>query len=209
MGTCAVLAQAAGTAAAWAAERGVTPRELGADVAALQQRLLRDDCYIPGVRNEDPDDLARGAAVVCSSGDGAAVIDGVSRITGWVSAPLEGEAPWLELRLPQAGPVGEIRLTFDSDLSAEIMPSLSDWAQNRQSPLPPATLVQDYVITAFLGDRAVHTQTISGNYQRHRIHALLAGTVCDRLRVTVLATQGDERARILEARLYAEAQQKG
>lgn len=209
MGTCAVLAQAAGTAAAWAAERGVTPRELGADVAALQQRLLRDDCYIPGVRNEDPDDLARGAAVVCSSGDGAAVIDGVSRITGWVSAPLEGEAPWLELRLPQAGPVGEIRLTFDSDLSAEIMPSLSDWAQNRQSPLPPATLVQDYVITVFLGDRAVHTQTISGNYQRHRIHALLAGTVCDRLRVTVLATQGDERARILEARLYAEAQQKG
>lgn len=86
--------------------------------------------------------------------------------------------------------MGEIRLTFVQDLSAEIMPSLSDWAQNRQSPLPPATLVRDYVITAFLGDRAVHTQTISGNYQRHRIHALPAGMVCDRLRVTVLATQG-------------------
>ena len=45
MGTCAVLAQAAGTAAAWAAERGVTPRELGADVAALLRCLRRQ--YAP------------------------------------------------------------------------------------------------------------------------------------------------------------------
>ncbi len=33
----------------------------------LQQRLLKDDCWIPGCANEDPADLARDATVSASS----------------------------------------------------------------------------------------------------------------------------------------------
>lgn len=33
----------------------------------LQQQLLRDDCYIPGFRNEDPLDYARSVKVSASA----------------------------------------------------------------------------------------------------------------------------------------------
>ncbi|MFA5688074.1 MAG: FAD-dependent oxidoreductase [Kiritimatiellales bacterium] len=66
MMTCASTGQAAGTAAAMCAARGITPRDVGRDhIRELQQRLLRDDQYIPALKNEDPADLARKA--VCSA----------------------------------------------------------------------------------------------------------------------------------------------
>ena len=62
MATCAVMGQAAGTAAALCAAHDITPRQLYEDksrLAELQQTLLRDDQTIKGLRNEDPADLAR------------------------------------------------------------------------------------------------------------------------------------------------------
>ncbi|MBL9214473.1 MAG: FAD-dependent oxidoreductase [Opitutaceae bacterium] len=70
MATCAVVGQGVGTAAALALRAGVTPAE-AADrpelVAAIQQQLLKDDCYLLGVPNADPGDLVRRAAAVVSS----------------------------------------------------------------------------------------------------------------------------------------------
>ncbi len=62
------LGQAAGTAAAIAKEHGgITPRECGQrHIKELQQRLLKDDQYIPHLANEDPLDLARTAKVTSS-----------------------------------------------------------------------------------------------------------------------------------------------
>jgi hypothetical protein len=68
MATCAALGEAAGTAAALCAERGVSPRGLYQHHRhALVQTLLRQDACVVGVRNEDPDDLARSAQVSASS----------------------------------------------------------------------------------------------------------------------------------------------
>lgn len=68
MATCAAIGQAVGTTAAMSARRGVSPREMCRDhVLEVQQQLLKDDCYIPGIANEDPLDLARTAAVTASS----------------------------------------------------------------------------------------------------------------------------------------------
>ncbi|MER5985082.1 FAD-dependent oxidoreductase [Streptomyces sp. NPDC001787] len=66
MATCATLGEAAGTGAALCVRDGVTPRELAAD-RRLQQVLLRQDASLVGVRNTDPDDLARAARVSASS----------------------------------------------------------------------------------------------------------------------------------------------
>ncbi len=67
-GTLAPLGQAAGTAAALCLQRNITPRELGAEhIDELQQTLLKQDQTIPGILNEDPDDLARRATVTASS----------------------------------------------------------------------------------------------------------------------------------------------
>ncbi len=66
--TIAVAGQAAGTAAAIALRHGVTPRGVyQRHLRELQQTLLRDDQYIPGVCSQDEADLARTAAVSASS----------------------------------------------------------------------------------------------------------------------------------------------
>ncbi|HEV2528800.1 MAG TPA: FAD-dependent oxidoreductase [Thermomicrobiales bacterium] len=62
MKTCAVIGEAAGTAAAIAIAAGQTPRGVATDpvlLASVQQALLRQGAYLPLRRNEDPDDLAR------------------------------------------------------------------------------------------------------------------------------------------------------
>lgn len=68
MGTGALLGQAAGTAAALAIGRGKTVSDFSPeDVHTVQQRLLRDGCFLPNYKNEDPDDLARKATLSASS----------------------------------------------------------------------------------------------------------------------------------------------
>ncbi|VXB60896.1 FAD dependent oxidoreductase [Microbacterium sp. 8M] len=68
MATCAAMGEAAGTAAAMCVEHALTPRELHATRRGeLRQLLLRADASLIGVANEDPEDLARTAAVTASS----------------------------------------------------------------------------------------------------------------------------------------------
>jgi hypothetical protein len=68
MGTCAVEGQAVGTAAWLCVQHECLPRDVAtAHIEELQQTLLRDDCYIPGVRNRDKGDLLLGATVTETS----------------------------------------------------------------------------------------------------------------------------------------------
>lgn len=68
MATCALLGEAAGTAAAFAIANGCTPREIYQRyLAEYQQLLLKNDASIIGIRNQDPADLARLAEVTASS----------------------------------------------------------------------------------------------------------------------------------------------
>ena len=68
MATCAVMGEAVGTAVGLCKKHGMSPRELyGGRIKELQQQLLKQDCYIPHVVNEDGEDLARGAEVTVSS----------------------------------------------------------------------------------------------------------------------------------------------
>ncbi|NDD65101.1 MAG: FAD-dependent oxidoreductase, partial [Acidobacteria bacterium] len=66
MGTCAVEGQAIGTAAALCVRDRLLPRGLYEDkkrLKELQQTLLRNDQSIKGLKNEDPQDLARTATL--------------------------------------------------------------------------------------------------------------------------------------------------
>ncbi len=66
--TLATLGQVIGTAVAFCKTYGISPREVGrSHMEELRQRLLRDDLTVPGIRNADPEDLARDAAVKASS----------------------------------------------------------------------------------------------------------------------------------------------
>lgn len=68
MATCAVMGEAAGTAAALCARMDATPRELYRErLPDLLQTLLHQDASIIGLANRDPRDLARRATAKASS----------------------------------------------------------------------------------------------------------------------------------------------
>lgn len=66
--TIATMGQAAGTAAAMCIKLNETPRGIyQRHMKQLQQQLLKDDMFIPGIVNEDETDLCRTATVTASS----------------------------------------------------------------------------------------------------------------------------------------------
>jgi len=66
--TCALMGQAAGTAAALCLKYGTSPRSLVKyRIRKLQQTLLKDDCFVMNMPNRDPNDIARNASVTASS----------------------------------------------------------------------------------------------------------------------------------------------
>ncbi len=68
MRTCCTMGQAAGSAASIAIRKGIDPSELFPEyIQELQQMLLRDGAYLPGVPNTDDADLARSATGVIAS----------------------------------------------------------------------------------------------------------------------------------------------
>ncbi|NQX67254.1 FAD-dependent oxidoreductase [Paenibacillus alba] len=68
MGTTALMGQAAGLSAALAIRKGISIQEVpDTSITEVQQTLLRDGCFLPNYRNEDPNDLARKASASASS----------------------------------------------------------------------------------------------------------------------------------------------
>ena len=210
MATCAVGGQAVGTAAAMAVQKECTPRQIGRYMTELQQQLLRDDCYIPGICSCDSADLARSASVTASSWqhgwEPEQVINGVSRTVGketngWRSEPLTADGAWLRLSFP-ASAVREVSVKFDSGLSNEIMISLSKAVQKSQIPGVPPTLVKDYTIRFLRNGQQVQKLEVSGNYLRFRVHRLPETVQADAVELNIHSTNGAETATIYEVRIY-------
>ena len=211
MATCAIGGQAAGTAAAAAARLGLSPKEYGEKhIKELRQALLKDDCYILGARNEDPDDIARKAKVTATSEEPGAeaskVINGISRNTDtecneWISRPLsEGEAA-LCLRFSDAHVVNEVRLTFDPDLSEERCISVSKAFLDKEPIGVAKDLVKDYTIILSLEGREVFATTVRDNYQRLNI-VKVPSILADEAVIRIDSTNGASSAKVFEVRIY-------
>ena len=215
MGTCAVAGQAVGTAAAIAAAEKLEPAGVLEQIDRLQQTLLRDDCYIPGIGNTDPGDLARSATITascCVRGcEPENVANGVARPVGTLSncwsAPV-AEKPQISLKFPRPAAVGEVRIAFDSNLSREITISISDAVLTRQSEGTPPELVRDYTLEGLCQGKRVFRKEITGNYQRHCVIPIDSIAPCDELTLTVEATNGSEIATVYELRVYEESYEK-
>lgn len=212
MGTCSVVGQACGTAAALAVRMGIAPEEMRAHIHLLQQTLIKDDCYIPGIGNEDVEDKLWGIrSVTCSSekveGLCVNVTNGVSRRVGtesncWISGEMKGNGEWISVALPSEARIREIHIKFDPNLTKPIMPTLSEMHRQMQVEGMPHELARDYKIEMFCREQCLWQETVRDNYQRFRIHQLPEGIVGDCVRVTVTATHGDASARIFEIRAY-------
>lgn len=210
MATCAVVGQAAGTAAAQCIQEKIAPRQLAQDkqrVSALQQTLLRDDQSLRGFRNEDPKDLARQAKVSASGAEAAHppenVLDGFVRdipgkeIHQWAGR-MGPDGAWIELTWDQPVRISEVQLTFDTGFLRELTLSSSDGAMKGIVRGPQPETAKDYRLLAV--DREITSQ--STNHQRLRRHKFAAVTT-NRLRLHVTATNGSELARLFEIRCYS------
>ncbi len=118
MGTCALVGQAVGTAAALAVKEGVGPRAVGrTHLAELQSQLMEDDCFLPGHRRTiDP--LAR-RSQLSGPGEGLdLLLDGMDRDRSEEAHAWDGQVGDA-VTFTWSSPVfvGALRGVFDSGLS--------------------------------------------------------------------------------------------
>lgn len=211
MGTCAVMGQAIGTAAAQLVRQGAA-RCAEVDLPALRRQLVRDDAFLPGYRNEDPYDLARGAVATAdsstSSALASAVLDGIARdqradwgpwadeaAHAWQAAAPQGA---LTLTWPQPEALREVRITFDTGLARELILSGSDAASAKTLRAPMPECVRHYRLRL---DGELIAE-VTDNLQRQCVHRLPASRNARSLTLECLATHGGGAPRVFEVRAY-------
>ncbi len=160
MATCAILGQAVGNAAYLCRKYDCFPADISAHhIAELQQEILYDGCYLPGVRRIIPDVTLR-ASHNLTPDEASRLFSGVERPKGgcqYVSRET-GECVELAFREPVDGTV---RIVFDPDYSRL---SVSDDGEIRQfsmrcniplSLVPvrmPANLAKAFTLSAVYAD---------------------------------------------------------
>jgi hypothetical protein len=221
MATCAVIGQAVGTASAQCVEAGVLPRELARNkqhVVRLQQTLLRDDQTIKGLRNQDPHDFAREAAVSASAEASptaaSLILDGFLRdipdkrgdpveAHHWAAPVSEGQPAWIELRWQKPRRLRQIQITFDSGFKRQLTLTSQDSQNANIVRAPQPETVRDYSVSCLTADGGSRTlASVRNNFQRvnrHHFEAVETQVV----RIEIQAANGIDQARIFEVRCYA------
>lgn len=210
MGTCAVVGQAAGTAAAIATTRKLcSAGEVSAYIKELQQRLLRDGCFLPGIKNEDSGDLAKLASVSASSfkkeGNPQNVINGEVRnrhgvCNAYISDGISPRGERLILKWEKAIAANKILLRFDTNFRYELTITISDSTRKNQRPFP-IELVKDYDIELYRNENKIKTITKRENIQR-------CNDICfdtelfDRSEIIMYSTHGAPDISVFEVRVY-------
>ena len=199
MATCALLGQAAGTAAAMATKLEISPRKLGEEhISELQEKLMYNDVWLPGKKRK-----ISGLCLGAELSEGAeALRNGVDRPTdedgdNGYYAPL-GKAISYKLKTPAY--VKSLRIVFDSDLDRETVKGGIQEVRdcpticNRPYDMPPyefpTTMTSDFDIIAD-GEKLYE---IRGN--RQRLVTLPVDKEISTLSLVPLSTCGDEKAHV-------------
>lgn len=158
MATCALLGQAAGTAAAIAVENNLVPRGVLGKIGKLQKMLMDDDVYLPGHRRE-LSEPCKNARLEGESECIEILRNGCDRPIGeeknLVSVPLSSKITY---HLKEKSRVREVRIVFDSDLNRDTVkdgiPEVRDCPTLCNRPLDlkpytfPATMVRSFEVLA-------------------------------------------------------------
>lgn len=214
MGTCAIGGQAVGTAAAIATKYNCSPKEIGQNhIKELQQTLLKDDCHIPGIKNNDNLDLALTSKISASSyidgNEPEKIITGVTRNVGeesncWESKGISEEGEKISLQLPNAQKISQVRVVFDPNLNQEIMISMTKRVQQKEVKYMPLELVRDYAVKIYNDNALVFEKKIQENVERLAVVDIpeTDGVVGDKVVLEICSTYGYENARVFEIRIY-------
>jgi hypothetical protein len=167
MGTCSIIGQAVGTAAAIAVRHGLSPRGVYQHrMGDLQKALMDDDCYLPWHTRTVPA-ITRNATLTASSGKPEPLRSGIDRNLG------EAERGWwadpdasVEYRFESQQAVRCVRLVFDSDQGdPKRMPF--NYPKRGHRHRVPDLICADFDL-AVLGAEGMWktVKEVRGNYQR-------------------------------------------
>ena len=145
MATCAILGQAAGTAAALCVKHTRAPRDLssGAPLRELQATVMEDDCWLPTLRREISQ-LARNGFLSAQGDNAAALLDGLDRDRKGENHAWSGpQGANIDFQWTERVKIDGARIVFDSNLNFDkCMPcSYPRAAEHRKMP---ASLVKAF-----------------------------------------------------------------
>ncbi|KPK50182.1 MAG: hypothetical protein AMK72_02795, partial [Planctomycetes bacterium SM23_25] len=187
MGTGCSMGQAVGTAAAMAVRLGVEPAAVLDHIDELQQTLLRDDCYLPWVRQRFGP-ITTAARLEASQGDPEGVRDGVNRpVAGEAHAWRHGAGDGLAMLFPGPARVEQVTLIADSALHKNPQMSYHQPPQTQRSA-PPDEMPKAFRVDALVGGRWRQLHTVSDSHQR--LVRLPVGREIEGVRYTLQATWG-------------------
>ncbi len=173
MCTGAIMGQAAGTAAAIALRENIMPREVISHIYELQQTLIKDDCYIPGIVAKETDDLAtnQDCKVTASSSTVLDLNGDYSRKVydteyGWISDGFAKDGEWVQIAMPKASDISKLILRFDPNFNRTNIITQSHRTKARQAEHMPPELVRDYTIVFLKDGKEVATKDVTNNFQR-------------------------------------------
>jgi hypothetical protein len=166
-----------GIGAALAARYDTTPRGVYEHhLSELKQTLMIDDCYLPFNKRAMTPAMA-GITAKVGERDAAVVYDGFDRTVGGDAHLLEfafGEE--LEITLPEARALSEIRFTFDSDINRDTFTDMPNnfktypmrcnrWLKEKLQRLPD-TLMRDFDVLVDDGSGWKKLASVTDNYRR-------------------------------------------
>lgn len=192
MGTGCSMGQAAGTAAALAVQHGITPRQVGAHIGTLQQRLLRDDCYLPWLPQQFSE-LTMQATLAASQGDAEPLRDGTNRPVQddphcWPCHP----GDWVAYHFSETCEVQEVSMLLDSALDSNV--ALSHHQDDCQFTAPPAVMPKAFRLEGLRQGGWQTLHTVTDNHQR-LVRLPVTGQF-DAVRFTLDATWGSDASRM-------------
>ncbi|NJB83686.1 FAD-dependent oxidoreductase [Wenyingzhuangia aestuarii] len=208
IGTCSMMGQAVGTAAAMCAQKKVTPRKLyQKSMNELQEQLLRDDSYFPNRPANDPNDKAKKAAVIfassTSSGDAKLLLDGVSRdevdkVHHWQS---EGLNATLQLEWIKPQKLTSVELKFDTNLQRKMMMHKNPAKNEGQVTAIPPELIKTFNVEARINGNWVEIGKVTYNKTR-LVKVNFDEIKTTTVRLNLKETHGAPNVKMFEVRCY-------
>lgn len=177
MATCGLIGQAVGTAAAIAIKSGLTPRQVGNQkIKELQNNLMVDDCYLPGFARPMPK-VMENAKVTANGYNAAVLTNGIDRPVGYTGNCWRAVAgDEIMISFSQKTNVNQVRIVFDSELNRESwtdvfikhkrFPQRCHVRKDSNDVYVPKSLVKEYILEGYNGDKWETIYTEDNNYQR-------------------------------------------
>lgn len=164
MGTACSMGQAVGVAAAIAVAKGNSPAETKNHVPELQQTLIHDDAYLPGLKQAFSELLIR-ATLTSSQGDPEPVRNGVNRpvgdeLNGWTCR----SGDWIAYEFQAPTEMTNVTVILDSGLDQNV--ALSYHQKDNQLTSPPEVMPKAFRIEGLNGDKWDELIRVERNRQR-------------------------------------------